>query len=198
MTIQLPDFGPGVLLVADAHCEYKKLDAIKNKHSEITTRFFLGDLFQFVDSQGRFTKEGNKETGEWLKSNINEWYFITGNHDHTVCKEWWKYDIDEETFNLVAGRFQISYELVVGNAKYLLLHSKPKSLWNFINPGYQFRELEEDFLNYEEYVKIIGGHVHREVVHNFVDADVEIVQIGAVRDNKYAILTEKGIEFKKL
>ena len=187
-----------VIICADSHTHCDKLNKIKNKHPEITERFFLGDLFNFVDSNGRFSKEGNKETGEWLKKNINEWYFVIGNHCAVVCREWWKYDIDEETYNLVAGRFQISYDLVIGDKKYLLLHSKPKSLWDFINPGYQYRELEEDFPNYEEYEKIIGAHVHRETVHNFVDTDVQIVQIGAVRDNRYAILTERGIEFKKL
>lgn len=187
-----------ILIVSDAHTHTNKLDEIKNKHPEITERFFLGDLFNFVDLNGRFSKKGNKETGEWLKKNINEWNFVLGNHDAVCVKNWWQYDIDEETYNLVAGKFQICYYLIVCDTSYLLLHSKPKSLWDFINPGYQFRELEEDFSNYEDFKAIIGGHTHKECRHSFVDTDTEIWQIGAVRDGKYAILTEKGIEFKKL
>jgi len=187
-----------ILIASDSHCNNDKLDAIKNKHPEITTRFFLGDLFNFVDLQGRFTKEGDKETGEWLKKNINEWYFVIGNHDAVCVKNWWQYDINEETYNLVAGKFQISYDLIIGDVKYLLLHSKPKSLWDFINPGYQFRELEEDFPNHEEYRASISGHCHKECKHNFIDTDFEIWQVGAARDGDYAILTENGIEFKKL
>jgi UDP-2,3-diacylglucosamine pyrophosphatase LpxH len=198
MTINLSNYGEGILICGDAHTHTDKLDAIKNRHPDIKERFFLGDLLTFTDSKGNLTKEGNKETCEWLKKNINEWYFAAGNHDHATCREKWKYDIDQETYDLVAGRFQISYELRVGNAKYLLLHSKLKSLWDFINLGYQFRELEDDFPNYEEYKLIIGAHVHKEFVHNFFETDTQLVQIGAVRDNKYAILTEKGIEFKKI
>ncbi len=196
MTVKVESYP--ILIASDSHCNSDKLDAIKNKHPEITTRFFIGDLFNFVDEWGRFTKEDNKKTGEWLKKNINEWYFCLGNHDHVACREWWKYDIDQTVFHLVVGNFPLSYDLVINDKKYLLLHSKPKSLWDFINPGYQFRELEEDFPNHEEYAGIIGGHTHKECRHTFLDTDTEIWQIGAARDGKYGILTERGIEFKKL
>jgi UDP-2,3-diacylglucosamine pyrophosphatase LpxH len=201
MTINLPDFSSGVLLAADAHCEYNKLDVIKNKHPEITTRFFLGDLFSFTDIKGNpcFT-EDNKGTADWLKRNINEWYFCFGNHELIVAREWWKYGLDHETYNLIANKFQITWDLQIKNKKYLLVHSKPKDLWAFINPGeYTERDFHEDFPNNEEYTGVIGGHAHRECVHNFVDTDCVLWQLGAVRgQNKYAILTDEGVKFKKL
>jgi UDP-2,3-diacylglucosamine pyrophosphatase LpxH len=201
MTINLLDFGPGVLLAADAHCQYKKLDAIKSKHPEITTRFFLGDLFSFTDIKGNpcFT-EDNKGAADWLKRNINEWYFTLGNHETAVLREWWRYNLDKEIYDLVAGKFRITWDLQVRDKKYLLVHSKPKSLWDFINPGeYTERDFHEDFPNNEEYTGVIGGHAHRECVHNFVDTDCILYQLGAVRgQNKYAILTDEGVKFKKL
>lgn len=196
--IHLPQTGI-VLLTADTHCRTDILDKIKAKHPEITTRFHIGDLFSFVDERGRIQIEGNKETGEWLKKNIYDWYWLMGNHDHVTCREWWKYNIDQETYNLVAGNFRITYELMLGDKKYLLVHSKPKSLWDFINPGeYTYRDFCEDFPDHEDFAQIIGSHTHREAIHNFVDTDTQIVQIGAVRDGKYAILTDKGVEFKRL
>jgi hypothetical protein len=141
------------------------------------------------------TKEGNKETGEWLKQNINDWNFVTGNHCIVVCKNWWQYDLSQEVYDLVAGKFSLQYRLEIQDKAYLLLHSKPKSLWDFINPGYQFRELEEDFPNYEEFTAAIGGHVHKEFRHVWPDCDFQIWQVGAVRDGRYGILTEKGLDF---
>ena len=121
-----------------------------------------------------------------------------GNHEHVTCREWWKYDVGQSAFHLVAGQFSLSIRLEIQDKAYLLLHSKPKSLWDFINPGYQFKELEEDFPNYEDFTACISAHCHREFRHVWPDCDFEILQVGAVRDGRYGILTEKGLEFCRI
>lgn len=188
-----------VLIASDAHCKYQKLDELKNKYPEIKTRFFLGDFFSFTNEQNIVTyTEDNKGAGEWLKKNINDWNFVLGNHCLTVCREWWKYGLDQEVFNLVSSKFKISYDLELNNKKYLLLHSKPKSLWDFINAGYQYREFEEDFPKHNDYNAIIGGHTHKEYIHNFIDCDCVIWQVGDIRRSRYAILKDGKITFKRL
>lgn len=190
-----------ILIASDCHCKYDKLDIIKNKYPEIKTRFFLGDLFSFTNEQNFPTlNENNKGTAEWLKKNINDWHFCLGNHDLVVIREWWKYGLDQETYNLVSTKFKIYYKLLFNGKKYLLLHSKPKSLWDFINPNeYTERDFQEDFPEIDDYYAVIGGHTHKQCVHNFVDTDCVIWQVGDVRNqSKYAILAHKGIEFKKI
>ena len=183
-----------ILLISDVHCRIEKIDLIRAKHPEIKNRVFLGDLFEF-----QFPQPGqNYKAGEWLVQNINEYVFVAGNHCITVAKK--RLDITEEHFNLIANNFYIVVKIELPNNKNLICcHSKPNDLWEFINPGYTFREFEEDWACVDENtLACCFAHTHRPMVHQFQETDTKLWNIGAARDGDYGIITEKGIEFKKL
>lgn len=190
-TIYIDDFP--ILLCADSHGHVANLDKARAKHPECKQRFFLGDLGDFVD------ETFNQDAHKWLEKNINDWEFILGNHD----KENYHVDLSMtlEQKKLIERHFCISVKLVRPDGKYhILCHSKPKDIWGFINVGYSFREFDADFscVGDENFISCINGHTHRPLKHVFQETDSEIWTIGAAKDRKYAILTKKGIEFKKL
>ena len=179
-----------ILLVSDVHADITKIKKIKRKHPEIQNRVFLGDLFDFL------CPENNYATGEWLKTEINDWIWIAGNHCVETIRG--EHNIDRSHKYLFNNNFHICVRLNVGQDSYLLCHSKPRDLWRFINAGYTERELLEDFPDLTGIKYILSGHTHKETIHTFLDSDCQIIQIGAAKDKKYGILTEKGVEFKRL
>lgn len=183
-----------ILLIGDAHCDVENIDKVKNKHSEITNRIFLGDLFDFIESAG------NPHAGKWLEENILEYIFILGNHDRETFHT--KNALKFEQKALINNYWYVCVKIQTPDGKnYVLCHSKPNNLWDFINPGqYTFREFEDDFSLHvdENTIACINGHTHRAAKHVFQETDTEIWTIGAIKDRHYAILTEKGIEFKKI
>lgn len=154
----------------------------------------MGDLGDFIDPSRNHIAYG------WMERNVEDYVFLLGNHEKTNYQD--KLNITLEQKKLIESRWYISIKLIRPDGKYYVLcHSKPKDLWSFMNPGaYTFREFTEDFACAEDEncVASISAHTHRAAKHVFQETDVELWQIGAIKDKNYAILTDKGIKFKKL
>lgn len=179
-----------ILLVSDSHADVSKIRKIKNNHPEIKNRVFLGDLFDFL------CPFNNYAVGEWLKTEINDWIWVAGNHDIETIRG--EHNIDRSHKYLVNKHFHISVRLNIEQDSYLLCHSKPRDLWAFINPGYTERELLEDFPDLDGVKYILSGHTHKETIYTFPESDCQIIQVGAAKDKKYGILTEKGLDFYRI
>lgn len=183
-----------VLLVGDAHQSVTNINRAKINHPECSLKIFMGDLGDFIDPARNHIAYG------WMERNIEDYIFLLGNHERESYHR--NLNITFEQKKLIESRWYISIKLKRPDEKYYVLcHSKPKDLWSFMNPGaYTFREFTEDFACAEDEncIACISAHVHRPAKHVFQETDVELWQIGAIKDKKYAILTEKGIEFKKL
>jgi UDP-2,3-diacylglucosamine pyrophosphatase LpxH len=181
-------------LVTDSHTHNDQLELIRAKHSKIKEWFHLGDLFSFNTHEvGK-----NRETMKWFLSHKKDYTYVVGNHDVVTIKTDFNVELkDKEEYLREVHK---SIKVILPNNNHLLLyHSKPNSMWDFINPGYSEREFIEDFLGMDDNTEyIINGHQHREYIHEFPYLETKLVSVGAACYGEYAIYNNGKIEFKKL
>ena len=182
--------------VSDAHCRVHLLDKVREMHSEIVQWFFLGDL---VDFQSPWCNL-NPDVQAWFPNNKDKFIFIKGNHDHVVAKGYIKV---EHVLAWELAQFHKSVTIRLPNNKELFLcHSKPRDFWSFIDQNYTEREFIDDFCQVvdEDYTQAaVIGHNHKQFTLNFANTSTSIWSVGSIKeDGSYAILTENGIQYKRL
>lgn len=181
--------------VSDAHCKVCLLDKVQEKHPEIEQWFFLGDLVDFQSPLYNL----NPDTQAWFFKNRDRFIFIKGNHDHMVAKALIKVDY---SFAWELAQFYKNVTIrLPDNSELFLCHSKPRDFWSFIDQNYTEREFIDDFCEFiDDATKaVIIGHNHKQFTLNFPQSITSIWSVGSVKDDgSYAILTENGIQYKKL
>jgi predicted phosphodiesterase len=92
----------------------------------------------------------------------------------------------------------IGFRLNLPNGKhYLCYHNTPTDLWVFNK-----KRSREEFLKIYPILNgclsVIHGHCHENSIETYSDLETKKICVGALKYDDYALLTEKGIEFKKI
>jgi predicted phosphodiesterase len=202
-----------VVLASDTHCSLGNLNKLQQLYPN-NLLLHLGDESFLWDQKG----EGNKKTIQYFIDNKipnilgNHSDFILGVHDNNrrivgnvTDKKLQKFNITEEQVSYLKS-LPIGFKLILPNKKYYLLyHNIPSDLWIFNDKGslteQRFREL---YLFDNDCLGVCQGHLHKNFIETFPNISTKRICIGHLCNDKtktgenYALLTENGIEFKKL
>lgn len=201
-----------VVIFTDSHTNLSNIKKLKELYPD--NQFFsLGD-FTYL-----FSKVGEKFNDCSIQYFIdNKIPALEGNHESfLVAAE----ENDEFGTSMVLGNppdFNLSKEhlqylknlprgfrLVLPNGyNYYCFHNEPFNLWNF--PDKITEEYLKEKYDFDAFtIGIIQGHLHINHVDNFNPKRIVIGQLcnnnhhtGENNGGNYALLTDKGIEFKKL
>jgi predicted phosphodiesterase len=200
------------VLFSDSHCNLANIRKLKELYPESPV-ISLGDFtFLFAKDGDEFNKysiqyfidnnipvlEGNHES--FLVASSNNDKFVTQRvlgkpPDFNLSKEHLQF-----LENLPRG-----FKLILPNGlNYYCFHNLPKDLWSFPD-----KITEEQFKhNYtfdSQTIGVIQGHLHLNKVDNFSPRRYVVGQLcdgnhhtGQQNGRNYLLLTEKGIEYKKL
>ena len=91
------------------------------------------------------------------------------------------------------------FKLTLPNNKhYLCYHNRPQCLWSFTEPPIPKELFIENYKFDSDTIGILIGHSHKNFTVDFTDISCKLHGIGALKFGDYALLTEAGIEYKKL
>jgi|SRR5579862_2442630 len=206
-----------LVVITDTHCNVKRISQIKSlyPHSQFIC---LGDITSLFAESEPFNKHS---INYFIENKIP---CIEGNHEKFILACFPKDPktlSHEEAGTLGQVLFNIGkapkYNLENGHIEYLrglpkgfkinlpngdhyiAFHHEPNNVWNFNDKGQINVEKFKGIYNVnEKTVGVLHGHVHKSFVEEFEGVRAKRYSIGAVKYDDYAILTEDGIQFKKL
>jgi predicted phosphodiesterase len=198
-----------LVIITDSHCHVKRISEVKSlyPHSQIIC---LGDLVDLFSEKEAFNKhsinyfienkipalEGNHES--FIKACYTGDNFVLSNvliNTQAIPD----YRLDEKVHVEFLYSLPRGFKLILPSGEnYLCFHMKPSDLWSFV---------EKDDINTEQFIStypldnntvgVLHGHLHKNFVVEYKNK-VKRYSIGALKYNEYALLTETGIEFKKI
>jgi hypothetical protein len=132
---------------------------------------------------------------------------LGGNHDVFVAWE----DPDNTRYNLDGAQVDYlrnlphGFKLILPNGtNYYCFHNQPKELWNFPDKITE-QEFKERYIFDNKTIAVLQGHLHLNHIDYFHPWRICIGQLcgsdhhtGNKNGGNYALLTENGIEFKKI
>lgn len=211
--IQLKSFP--VILITDNHTNLSNIKKLKESYPNIPI-ISLGD-FCFL-----FSKPGEKYNSLSIQYFIdNKIPVCRGNHEDfiiasergnsfvldRVMGQTYDYDLTIQQLNYLE-KLPIGFKLILPNNKNVLLfHNSSRDLWGFYD-----KLTQEEFLKHypidKDTLFVCRGHHHFNSVLDFPEVSCKLFTIGQLcgsnhhtgenSGNNYALLTENGVEFKKL
>lgn len=213
--IKIDNWNNPIILFSDSHTNTRNIDKLRELYPK-SLLLSLGDL-TFL-----FSKKGEK----WNEKSIQ--YFIdhkipacVGNHEshllscslgNSVTKVMQRFDesssfVDEDIYDLTQQhidylkKLPIGFKLILPDGKnnYLLYHNAPNDLWGFREESYKEYAFIKEYPVDNHTISCVRGHEHKSFTINFPNIKTKLTTIGRLSvDGEYAIITEKGLEFKKL
>lgn len=202
------------IIFSDSHCNLKNLKELKRSYP--TNQFIcLGDITYLFSKKGEIFNQYSIEY--FIDNKIPT---LTGNHESHILgcstgdsfrpiKIFGQFDEgmlseDLDIYDLTQQHIDYLKTLPIGfklilpdNSNYLCFHNTPNDLW-----GYNDDMDKNKFLNTypidKNTTEVIIGHHHKNFKVDFLNVISKLRGIGALRDGFYALLTENGIEIKKL
>jgi len=210
-----------LVIITDSHTNLKNIDLVRAKYpnSKIIS---LGDI-TFL-----FSKPGETRNHQSIDYFIqNKIPCLKGNHEQhliscsigdSLTKALNQFDeyssFDADIYDLTQQQIDflrklpIGFKLILPNGKYYLCyHNEPKDLWShkdYLNAN-QFQDaypIKNDCLG------VIHGHLHSNFIHEYQGLVTKRIGIGQLCNSNhhtgknngknYGLLTENGIEFKKI
>lgn len=119
------------------------------------------------------------------------------------------YDLTQQEIDFLKN-LPIGFKLILPNKKYYLLyHHAPKDLWGFNDQGKLTEKQFKDIYQFnEDCLGVIHGHTHRNFTEEYPNIKTKRFSIGQLcnsdhhtgKENgkNYLLLTENGLEYKKL
>lgn len=109
-----------------------------------------------------------------------------------------KYDLSQQHTDYLKG-LPMGFKLVLPNKdEYLCFHNRPSDLWSFTEEAFTQEAFEKTYPLSERTKSVIIGHNHRHFVKQYPSGK-SLTCIGRLSvDGDYALLTERGIEQKRL
>lgn len=185
-----------VVIFSDSHCNINNIKKLQELYPN-NLLLCLGDI-TFLFSE--FNDERNAISTRFFMH--NKIPCLMGNHDSVYNK----YNLFQNEKDFLKN-LPMGFKLILPNGKYYLLyHNEPGDLWthyDYLNPN----EFEDKYLIHENCLGIIQGHLHQNFVHEYKGIVTKRIGIGQLcnsnrhSDNtggNYALLTENGVEFKKI
>lgn len=211
-----------VCIFTDAHCNIKNIKELQRLYPNCLL-LSLGDIVQLFSKPGE--KFNHYILDFFIKEKIPN---LMGNHCQHILgcgigdsftKIMPKYDegssfVDADIYDLTQQhidflrKLPIGFKLILPNGKYYLCyHNEPKDLWShkdYLNAN-QFQDaypIKNDCLG------VIHGHLHSNFIHEYQGLVTKRIGIGQLCNSNhhtgenngknYGLLTENGIEFKKI
>ncbi len=192
-----------VIIISDSHTNLLNIKKIKELYPN--NQFIcLGDIC-FL-----FSKPGEKFNGfsidYFANNNIP---CLLGNHDCHILdcslgNSLTKLDNIEDKYDLTQQQIDYLKKLPTGfklilpnNKNYLCFHNRPHDLWGFNE------NITKDTLNAFPWdsntIGILTGHLHKNIEKRFDNPNICFNVIGRLSvDGDYGLITEDGIEYKKI
>lgn len=198
-----------VVIITDTHCNIKRISEIKSlyPHSQFIC---LGDITNLFSEREKFNKHS---INYFIENKIP---CIEGNHEKFILACYSKdhrtlgnvlfntskapvYSIETGHIEYLKG-LPTGFKIILPNGEhYLGFHHEPKNVWNFNDRGGLTGDRFKAIYPIEDKtVGVLHGHVHKSFVEEYEGVKAKRYSIGAVKYDQYAILTEDGIQFKKL
>lgn len=220
--IQLKSFP--LVIITDTHTNLKNIDLVRAQYpnSQIIS---LGDFSFLFSKPGE--KYNHNSINYFIKHQIpalrgnHEEHLIncwkSDNGDSLIQFRAVSFFEEGSLFNHYnLEKHQIDYlnNLPIGfkiilpdGSNYLCFHNEPRDLWNFNRDI-----IEDEFLNIypidNRTRAVVKGHLHENIILNFPNISCKLITIGQLCNSdhhsginngkNYALLTENGIEFKKI
>lgn len=188
-----------LVILTDTHTNLVNLKKLQGLYSN--AQFIcLGDITSLWSKAEKYNEHSIKYFRE---SNIP---CLKGNHEEHIfqCQRGGKqylfraipsfgeYDISEESLKFIQN-LPIGFKIHLPNGKhYLAFHNTPDDLW-----GFNDNISKEKFLNTypinKNTIGVICGHHHKSFIKEFDDIEAKFIGVGALKDKRYAILTDNGL-----
>ncbi len=185
-----------LVIISDTHTNIQNINKVRALYPD-------GNIICLGDICFLFAKPGepfNAYSVQYFMD--NKIPCLLGNHDSLYDE----YDLfkPQKDFlkNLPSG-----FKLILPNGEYYLCyHNEPEEIWShhdYLNAN----EFQDKYPINEKCLGIIQGHLHRNFIHEYKGIKTKRIGIAQLcnsnrhSDNdggNYALLTENGIEFKKL
>ena len=107
------------------------------------------------------------------------------------------YNLTQQHIDYLRG-LPRGFKLILSNATYLAYHNRAKCLWSFIPEIYSHSEFAAHYPLNSSIKAVIVGHNHKRLSIEFPEIPQKLYGVGALKYGEYAILTENGLEWKKL
>lgn len=196
-----------LVIITDVHCHINRIDIIRAKHRNCDI-ICLGDI---TDLFSKVWTDFNKTVIEYfIKNKIP---CLTGNHEafivgcdsgdsfviSNVSDKSMDYNVEPKHIEYLKS-LPIGFKLVLPDgSNYLCYHNRPNDLWGFTNKkSLTAEQFKKTYPIEENTIGILHGHGHQSFIEEYENVKPKRFSIGAVKEKEYALLTENGIEFKKL
>ena len=195
-----------VVLISDSHTNLSNIRKLKELYPD-NKIFSLGDIcFLFSKPGERF----NEYSIQYFID--NKIPTLASNHDVFVGWE----DPDNTRYELPPHQIDYlrnlpyGFKIVLPYGKYYLLyHHAPKDLWGRNEKGSLTGDKLKEIYKFDDNcLGIIHGHLHQNFIEEFPNFKTKRISLGQLcgsnhhtgenNGNNYLLLTEKGLEYKKI
>ncbi len=137
--------------------------------------------------------------------NLYSWHVIPRFDEHSSLVG--QYNLSKEHINFLR-KLPTGIKLILSNGQYYLLyHNLPRDLWGFKEKLTE-KEFKEIYAIDEKFLGVISGHLHMNIVQEYPSIKAKRYVVGQLcgsnhhtgenNGKNYLILTEKGLEYKKV
>jgi len=201
-----------VILYSDSHCFIENIIKLNNLYPK--NQFIcLGDIVNLFDKSsdlnknaidfqiksGTLTIKGNHEQhllSCGIGDSLHEYRVLPRFDEHSSLFD--NYNIENEHLQYL-NKLPDGVKIYLNNGDYYSLwHNRKGELWSFTEENTLTKKQFCDIYGIDEKcLGVIHGHGHKAFVVDY-GIKAKRYQLGALKYNEYTLLTEKGIEFKKL
>lgn len=189
-----------VVIFTDSHTNLSNIKKLKELYPN--NQFIcLGDI-SFL-----FAKPGEKFNSYSIQYFIDNKILCLGGNHEEIVKDSEDITCEQSTYlkNLPRG-----FRLILPDyTNYLCYHHRPSDIWGFSDKQPNQKELLEIYPQINNQTSgVLKGHEHRNFVVDYPEIDTKLIGIGQLCGSNhhtvdkdggnYALLTENGIQFKKI
>jgi predicted phosphodiesterase len=199
-----------LVIITDTHCSISKITRVRQLHKDCDI-ISLGDITDLFKGPGDLNSrsidyfintkipclEGNHES--FIKACYSNNYDVMSHVIINPRSGNYRYDIDEAKHIPFLKSLPRGFKLILPDGRnYLCFHNRPDDLWSITEEN-QLMDSEFECLYPcdDKTIGVLVGHNHKvftKIYHN----GKKRFGIGALKYDDYALLTENGIEAKRL
>lgn len=187
-----------LVIITDSHTNLNNIEKVRELYPN-NSIICLGDItFLFA----RFDDPYNGLSVDYFIR--NKIPCLQGNHDSIVCD---KFDLFKPQKDYLKS-LPVGFRLVLPDGNYYLCyHNEPSDLWSHYD-DLDANQFCDKYPVSDKCLGIIQGHLHRSFIREYKGLITKRISVGQLCNSNhhtdkndggnYALLTENGIEFKKL
>jgi len=181
-----------LVVISDVHASVLSVQRIRNKYPD-NEIICLGDI---ADLWNKGATDSNKKVVNYFSE--NKIPTLMGNHDEWVAANQLLYQMSDEHVKYLMTLPCVFVLDFPDGKTYKCYHYKPTDFWGMDNTNMSYLDFCSTYGDADSNDGILIGHTHTNFIRNFKNARRKFIGIGSLKYGDYALLTENGIEFKKL